>query len=112
MAMPLGDGFGRLDRLDEDTYRELRRQMVAEQLGTVRDERVLAAMSVVPRHLFVPAEIRWAAYEDRPLPIGFGQTISQPYIVAFMTQALQLPATRPVVVLEVSSMFVLECLNA
>ena len=55
-----------------------------------RRERVLAAMRSVPRHRFVPETSRRAAYDDRPLPIGFGQTISQPYIVAFMTEALAL----------------------
>jgi len=53
------------------------------------DERVLAAMSDVPRHEFVPPQDRDAAYENRPLPIGFGQTISQPYIVALMTDLLK-----------------------
>ncbi len=56
----------------------------------IRDRRVLDAMGKVPRHLFVPEYIRHAAYEDRPLPIGFEQTISQPYIVAMMTEALEL----------------------
>ncbi|MDH7500008.1 MAG: protein-L-isoaspartate(D-aspartate) O-methyltransferase [candidate division NC10 bacterium] len=54
------------------------------------DQRVLAAMRKVPRHLFVPAEQRGRAYGDHPLPIGFGQTISQPYIVALMTELLSL----------------------
>ena len=68
----------------------LRRQMVAEQLRArdIRDPRVLAAMERVPRHLLVPEEVRAEAYEDHPLPIGHGQTISQPYIVAFMSEAL------------------------
>ena len=67
-----------------------RRLMVKEQIAgrDVRSERVLAAMLAVPRHEFVPSEIRDEAYEDRPLPIGHGQTISQPYIVAFMTEHL------------------------
>ncbi|KAB2850911.1 MAG: protein-L-isoaspartate(D-aspartate) O-methyltransferase [Hyphomicrobiaceae bacterium] len=56
----------------------------------VSDTRVLDAMRTVERELFVPPEFRAAAYEDRPLPIGAGQTISQPYIVAFMAEALQL----------------------
>ena len=66
--------------------------MVEEQIAArgVRDPRVLAAMAAVPRHLFVP-EGQWHnAYEDHPLPIGDGQTISQPYIVAAMTEALEL----------------------
>lgn len=66
--------------------------MVDQQLRSrgVKDERVLEAMARVPRHAFVPAEHQAAAYGDHPLPIGFGQTISQPYIVAFMTEALAL----------------------
>lgn len=56
----------------------------------VKDERVLAAMERVPRHRFVPPELRAHAYEDRALPIGHGQTISQPYIVALMTELLEL----------------------
>jgi protein-L-isoaspartate(D-aspartate) O-methyltransferase len=56
----------------------------------IKDPRVLKAMAEVPRHAFVPAELRHMAYRDSPLPIGNGQTISQPYIVAFMTQALAL----------------------
>ena len=66
--------------------------MVDEQLATrdITDHRVLSAMATVPRHQFVPAPARADAYEDRPLPIGSGQTISQPYIVAFPLQALDL----------------------
>jgi protein-L-isoaspartate(D-aspartate) O-methyltransferase len=56
----------------------------------IRDARVLDAMRRVPRHLFVPPGSRSLAYEDHPIPIGQGQTISQPYMVAFMTQALEL----------------------
>jgi protein-L-isoaspartate(D-aspartate) O-methyltransferase len=67
-----------------------RRRMVQEQLRArdITDARVLEAMLKVPRHLFVPDDVRLRAYGDYPLPIGFDQTISQPYIVAFMTQAL------------------------
>jgi len=66
--------------------------MVAEQLRRrgIRDERVLSAMARVPRHLFVPSGAQSESYEDRPLPIGDGQTISQPYMVAIMTQSLDL----------------------
>ena len=66
--------------------------MVDAQLATrdITDHRVLSAMATVPRHQFVPAPARADAYEDRPLPIGSGQTISQPYIVAFTLQALDL----------------------
>lgn len=65
--------------------------MVTDQMRArdIRDERVLAAIERVPRHRFVAEDQRAAAYEDYPLSIGHGQTISQPYIVAFMTQALQ-----------------------
>ncbi|PKO21164.1 MAG: protein-L-isoaspartate O-methyltransferase [Chloroflexi bacterium HGW-Chloroflexi-1] len=62
----------------------------------VTDPAVLRAVAEVPRHLFVPEKYRAEAYEDRPLPIGQGQTISQPYIVALMTQALRLTATSRV----------------
>ena len=75
----------------DETAEVARRRMVDQQLRSrdIVDERVLAAMGRVPRHLFVePAQERFA-YEDRPLPIGAGQTISQPYIVALMTQLLQ-----------------------
>jgi protein-L-isoaspartate(D-aspartate) O-methyltransferase len=69
--------------------------MVDEQLRArgIRDTRVLDAMARVPRHAFVPEDQQAAAYGDHPLPIGFGQTISQPYIVAFMTEALELQPT-------------------
>jgi protein-L-isoaspartate(D-aspartate) O-methyltransferase len=71
-------------------WEDERRRMVAEQLSgrDIHNERVLNAMGVVPRHLFVPEPQRVESYRDYPLPIGYGQTISQPYIVAFMTQAL------------------------
>jgi protein-L-isoaspartate(D-aspartate) O-methyltransferase len=68
-----------------------RQLMVQQQLITrgIHDERVLAALAKVPREEFVPLESRAASYEDGPLPIGYGQTISQPYIVAFMTDQLR-----------------------
>jgi protein-L-isoaspartate(D-aspartate) O-methyltransferase len=71
--------------------------MVRDQIEArgVRDPRVLEAMRRVPRHLFVPDTVRSEAYEDYPLPIGHGQTISQPFIVAWMTDALQVsPRSR------------------
>ena len=71
--------------------------MVERQLKDrgIKDERVLAAMGKVPREAFVPPESRAVSYEDGPLPIGHGQTISQPYIVAFMTEQLRLkPSDR------------------
>lgn len=79
--------------MDEDVfYTDERQRMVEEQLidRNIRDERVLEAMRSVPRHAFVPLEYRHMAYSDGPLPIGSGQTISQPYIVALMTQLLRL----------------------
>ena len=81
----------RRDRSDaDDPLADARRAMVAHQVEArgVRDPAVLDAMRRVPRHRFVPAHLRAEAYEDYPLPIGFEQTISQPYIVAAMTELL------------------------
>jgi len=82
---PPGDG-------EDREFARARESMVATQIAArgVRDPKVLAAMRKVPRHLFVPAGSLGQAYEDYPLPIGHGQTISQPYIVGFMTEALDL----------------------
>jgi protein-L-isoaspartate(D-aspartate) O-methyltransferase len=80
-----------------DRWRASRMEMVDEQLRArgIRDPRVLDAMTRVPRHAFVPEAGQQEAYGDHPLPIGHGQTISQPYIVAFMSEALRLePAHR------------------
>ena len=76
----------------EHDYTSARLVMVRSQLQRrgITDERVLQAMREVPRHLFVPLEWRHQAYSDRPLPIGDEQTISQPYMVAIMTQSLAL----------------------
>ena len=81
----------------QDRARE-REVMVAEQLVArgVRSRRVLDAMRAVPRHRFVPPEAAAVAYEDRPLPIGLDQTISQPYMVACMTELLDLAPTNRV----------------
>lgn len=78
-------------RLDESDFERLRLQMVERQLRKrgIADEKVLAAMAHVPRHRFVGEASRWASYEDEPLPIGSGQTISQPYMVARMTELAQ-----------------------
>ena len=72
------------------SWEAARKRMVERQLAArgIKDERVLAAMGKVPRHEFVPEGPRAVAYGDYPLPIGQGQTISQPYIVAFMTEAI------------------------
>src|SRR5207237_2076295 len=80
-----------------------RQRMVEQQLKPrgIKDERVVAAMAKVPREEFIPVDARAGAYEDGPLPIGYDQTISQPYIVAFMTEQLRSkPSDR---VLEIGS---------
>ena len=84
-------------------YTEARYEMVETQVRRrgIGDERVLAAMSRVPRHEFVPPEFKEQSYGDHPLPIGEGQTISQPYIVAIMLEALDLNSKD--VVLEVGT---------
>ena len=81
-----------------DPYQSQRDRMVAEQIQArgVRNPEVLKAMRVTPRHLFVPAPMRPQAYQDSPLPIGNGQTISQPYIVAVMTELLEPAKTQKV----------------
>ena len=83
---------------DRDPFAPRRQGMVNDQLASrgIGDVRVLAAMGVVPREKFVPRQFQHAAYEDRPLPIGFGQTISQPYTVAYMAEALQLTGVEKV----------------
>ena len=74
----------------DEQHSEARAQMVEHQIRSrhVRDEGVLGAMEAVPRHEFVPKGVLGSVYGDYPLPIGHGQTISQPYIVAYMTEAL------------------------
>jgi protein-L-isoaspartate(D-aspartate) O-methyltransferase len=75
----------------QDGREEERTRMVAEQIEArgISDPEVLRALRAVPRHLFVPAKVEQYAYIDRPLPIGYGQTISQPYIVALMTEIVR-----------------------
>lgn len=82
----------------ESDYKILRENMVEEQLRSrdIKDERVLNAFRKVPRHLFVLEEDKSMAYNDYPLPIGFDQTISQPYIVALMTEQLHLTGNEKV----------------
>ena len=79
---------------EENQWIEMRKEMVETQLRSrgIRDVRVLGAMRAIPRHLFVPESLQSRAYEDGPEPIGYGQTISQPYIVAYMTERLQIKA--------------------
>ena len=87
-----GEGQARADQGPDWT--DLRDRMVRQQIETrgVKDPEVLAAMRSVPRHRFVPSDYREAAYNDSPLPIGESQTISQPYIVALMSELLEVEA--------------------
>jgi len=73
-----------------------RAKLVAYLDAEIKDKRVLAAMSRIPRENFVPDNLRHQAYDDNPLPIGWEQTISQPYIIALMTEALELTGTEKV----------------
>jgi protein-L-isoaspartate(D-aspartate) O-methyltransferase len=88
--MPAGSGQNRKQMKQLTGFSSLDR-MIQQQIVDrgIRDERVLEAMRAVPRHQFVPDAERARAYADSPAPIGYGQTISQPYIVAFMTEALR-----------------------
>lgn len=82
----------------EQEFKRLRKLMVKEQIRArgIKDERVLAAMSKVPRHEFVDPSWEELAYSNRSLPIGYNQTISQPYIVAYMTQAAEITPEKRV----------------
>jgi protein-L-isoaspartate(D-aspartate) O-methyltransferase len=71
-------------------YEQARATLIKKLSSEIKDQRVLDAMSHVPREKFIPPESGYQAYEDIPLPIGWGQTISQPYIIALMTQALEI----------------------
>jgi len=97
----------------QDSFERQRDQMGRTQLAErgIRDARVLAAMSTVPRHDFVPQDLRQDAYEDHPLPIGEGQTISQPYIVAVMLEHLALRATDRVLEIGTGSGYVTALLS-
>lgn len=81
-----------------DTYTAQRKSMVENQLKSrgIYDEKLLDAMQKVERHKFIPENLRAAAYRDHAVPIGYGQTISQPYIVAYMTQCLELKGDEKV----------------
>lgn len=85
-------------QMPDDTFAQARRSMVEKDLRGqgIKDPRVLEAMATVPRHLFVPESQRFQAYRDRALPIGEGQTISQPYVVALMTELLEIKVTEKV----------------
>ncbi len=89
----------------EDIFTEVRQLMVETQIKRrgITDSRVLAAMSKVPRHRFTPRQLWEQAYNDYPLPIGEDQTISQPYIVALMTEALELKGSEKVLELGTGS---------
>jgi protein-L-isoaspartate(D-aspartate) O-methyltransferase len=84
--------------MNKESFARVRLKMVEEQVieRGVKDSRVIAAMRKVPRHLFVEEALQNQAYSDRPLPIGEKQTISQPYMVALMTEALQLTGKEKV----------------
>jgi protein-L-isoaspartate(D-aspartate) O-methyltransferase len=84
--------------LTEDEFKRQRQRMVEEQIGArgIRNQAVLEAMKKVPRHRFVPENYRHQAYADHPLPIGHNQTISQPFIVAYMTEAADLSPNEKV----------------
>jgi protein-L-isoaspartate(D-aspartate) O-methyltransferase len=94
----LGWSMNGADRGTDEAFAEERERMVTDQIEArgVRDARVLAALRAIPRHEFVPEGQRAHAYEDRPLPIGEGQTISQPYIVAVMSELLELDGSEKV----------------
>ena len=82
----------------QESFEQLRQTMVERQLVSrgIADRRVLDALRKVPRHLFVPEQFRRLAYEDHPLPIGLEQTISQPYIVALMTELARVASDHTV----------------
>ena len=77
-------------------FAAIRAELISHLRTEIRDERVLAAMARIPRERFVPPEEQHLAYEDRPLPIGYDQTISQPLIIAIMTEALELTGSEKV----------------
>jgi protein-L-isoaspartate(D-aspartate) O-methyltransferase len=81
-----------------DRFEQMRHKMVEYQIKArgIQDARVLEVLRKIPRHLFVPENLKDQAYNDEPLPIGSGQTISQPYIVAYMTEQLHLEGTERV----------------
>jgi protein-L-isoaspartate(D-aspartate) O-methyltransferase len=87
-----------LDSEKQEPHQKARRLMIERDLKGrgIKDARVLAAMEAVPRHRFVPDRLKVSAYDDRALPIGSGQTISQPYIVAYMSELLELKGDEKV----------------
>jgi len=93
-----GEGKETVNPGSKGSFKTMRERMVETQIKArgIKDPRVLSAMLKVERHLFVPRRSQSSAYSDHPLPIGEGQTISQPYIVAFMTELLDLKGTEKV----------------
>lgn len=91
LLLLIGFALSLYPALQEKDFSRLREKMVKEQIEErgVKDPTTLSAMRKVQRHLFVPDRITDYAYDDRPLPIGYGQTISQPYIVAYMTEIVK-----------------------
>ncbi len=88
--LPVAFAIAAVCLFGDDPAREQRERMVAEQIQSrgIRNPDVLRVMRATPRHLFMPADVRYMAYDDRPVPIGHAATISQPYIVALMTELL------------------------
>ncbi len=84
-------------------YQKARAKLIEHLSSEIKDQRVLQVMARLPREKFVPPEVRRQAYEDRPLPIGCEQTISQPYIIALMTEALELKGREKVLELGTGS---------
>jgi protein-L-isoaspartate(D-aspartate) O-methyltransferase len=84
-------------------YQAARARLIEHLSAEIKDRRVLEVMARIPREKFVPPEVRRQAYEDKPLPIGAGQTISQPYIIALMTEALELTGSEKVLELGTGS---------
>lgn len=103
LPLLIGTGCADMNKKDstsaaENDFARARQNMVNNQIQArgVSDERVLEAMRKVPRHSFVPENLQHRAYQDEPLPIGHGQTISQPYIVAYMTEQIEIDETEKV----------------
>lgn len=98
VLFPMPNSFGLGASPQEPDRQSQRTLMVDQQIAGrgIKDSRVLKAMRKVPRHRFVPDDLSTVAYEDGPLPIGYGQTISQPYIVAYMTEAVELTGKEKV----------------
>lgn len=117
LLLPLLTSLGSPDYLEgNDSYLEKRKEMISEQIVArgIEDGKVLEAMEKIPRHLFVLDEYLHQAYQDHPLPIGHGQTISQPFIVALMTYLLEVEKDDRVLEIGTGSGYqaaVLSCLS-